>query len=135
MFPHIDVHRWRNDDWGSCREIKRSEEIIGHALGKLCQNIGCGGDNEQRINGLRNSDVLDRRIDVWLGTGIMVEHAGNDLFSRERGESEGPNELLRGARHNHLNADALVLQETNNLGRFVGGNTAANSKGDFHTEQ
>ena len=60
------------------------------------------------------------------------EHAGDDFFSGEGSEGEGLNELLGGAGHDDLHADAAILQQADNFGGFVGCDSAGDAEGDFH---
>ena len=99
---------------------------------KLCENIGGSGRYDQSVDGLRYSDVLDRRINVRFGAGIAVEHAGYNFFSGKCREGKRTNELLGGVGHNDLNANAAVLQQADNFGGFVCRDATANSKRNFH---
>ena len=74
--------------------------------------------NHERVNRLRDRDVLDRGIDVGLMLFIRREHAGNDFLSGKRGEGEGTYELLGSARHHNLYVDATILQQADNFCRL-----------------
>ncbi len=133
MVPHIHVHRGRDHDRRGGRQIKRGQEIAGNALRELGENVGRGGHNQQRINRLRDRDMLDGRVDVGLGIFVARgEHIGDDFFAGERGKGERANKLLRPLGHDDLHADAAVLQQANDFRRLVGRNPAADSECNFH---
>src|SRR6266498_2683271 len=76
--------------------------------------------------------MLDRGINIRFPAGVATKHASDNFFAGESCKGEGTNELLGGVRHDDLNANAAVLQQTNNLSGFIGGNAATDSQGDFH---
>ena len=76
--------------------------------------------------------MFNCRIYIRLGTGIVVEHAGNYFFTGKRCEGKRTNELLGGVGHYDLNANAAVLQQADNFGGFVCRDATANSKRNFH---
>ena len=132
MIPHVDVHGGRHDNRRGGREIERGQEVAGDALREVSQNVGRGGRDHERVDGLRDRDVLDGGIDVGRMLLAGSEHAGDDFFSGERGEGEGANELLGGAGHDDLHANAAVLQQADDFRRLVGCNPAGNAEGDLH---
>src|SRR5712691_3404098 len=137
MIPHVDVHGRCDHDWSGGREIEGGEEVGGNALGKVRENVGGGGSHEESVNRLRDRDVLDSGVDVG---GLLFsgrEHAGrehscNHFLAGERSEGERANELLGGAGHDDLHANAAVLQEPYNLGCFVSGDSAGDSESNLH---
>ena len=134
MVPHVDVHG-RCDHHGSGRsQIKCGQKIVGDALRELGENVGGGRHHQQRVNRLRHRDMLDRRIDVGLGILVAAgsKHVGDDLFTGERGKSQGANKLLCPAGHDDLHADAAVLQQADNFRRLIGCDAAADSERNFH---
>ena len=64
MLPHVDVHGRSDDDRRFGREVKGREKIVGDALREVRENIGGGRRDEQKINSLRDGDVLDGAFDV-----------------------------------------------------------------------
>ncbi len=132
MVPHVDVHRRCDNDRCSRCEIQRRQEVRRDALREVSQNIGCGGNNDESIDRLRDCNVLDGGIDVGLVFLAGREHAGNDFFSGERGEGKRLDELLGGAGHDDLHADATVLQQTQNFSCFVRCDSAGDAEGDLH---
>ena len=64
MIPHVDVHGGRDDDRRGGREIKSGQKIAGDSLREVSQNVRRRRRDHERINGLRNRNVLDGRVDV-----------------------------------------------------------------------
>ena len=96
------------------------------------QNVGGCGNDYQSVNRLRYGDVLDGRVNVGLAAGRLGKHSSDDFFSGQSSEGERSNKLLSGSGHDDLHANAAVLQQADNFGGFVCGNSAADSKGNFH---
>jgi len=85
MVPHVDVHGGGNDyGRGSCQK-ESGEKIVGNSLGKFCEDVGGGGSDDQRVNGLRYRYMFDGGVNVGFGSGVCGKDAGDDLFSGEGG--------------------------------------------------
>ncbi len=132
IVPHVHVHRRRDDDGRSGREEECCEEVARNSLREMRDDVGSGGSNQERIDGLRDGDVFDRRIDIGFVLFAGGEHAGDDFFSGKGGEGEGPDEFLGGAGHDDLHADTAILQQANDLGCFIGCDSTGNAEGDLH---
>ncbi len=113
------------------REVECAEKIVGDALRELGDDVGRGRGNQQSVNRLGNSNVLDRRVEVRL-LGVRPEQSGDDLLAGQRREGQRAHELLCRCGHDDLHAHSPVLQETNHLGRFVGGDAAAHAQSNSH---
>ena len=70
---------------------------------------------------------------AWLI--FRSEQVGDDFFSGESGEGERTNELLGGAGHDDLHADAAVLEQADDLRRLVGCNATGDAESDFHSRK
>ena len=66
MVPHVHVHGGRDHHRRRGRQIERGKKIGGDALRELGENVGGGRRDQQRIDGLRHGNMLDRGIDVRL---------------------------------------------------------------------
>ena len=132
MVPHVNVHCRGHDYRAGGGKVESSKKVAGDSLSEVRENIGGGGRDYQSVDRLRNCNVFNRRINIGRVLFPRRKHPGNNFFSGESGEGEGTYELLGGARHDHLHADAAILQQTNNLGRLVGCNSAADAKSYLH---
>ena len=109
---------------------KSGEEIVGDAARQFRNDVGsCGGD-DQGVDTLGDGDVLDGAFDV--GGRFSSKQAGDDFLPGQSGEGERRNELLRAARHHHLNFDLLLLQPPDQFGRLVGRYSSGNAERDAH---
>ena len=90
MIPHVDVHRRSDDDGRGGREIERGQEIAGNALREVRENVGGGGSDDQRIDRLRDRDVLDGGVDIRLcsspGENMPVMTFSPESAAKVRGE-------------------------------------------------
>ena len=109
MVPHVNVHGRRHHNWRSSCQIKRAEKIAGYALGEFSENVRRCRSNQQRIDGLCHSDMLDRGINIRMLAGTRTEHICNNFFAGECRKGERPNELLGSVGHDDLHADPAVL--------------------------
>ena len=132
MVPHIDIHRRRDNDGCSRREIQGRQEIRRDALREVSQNIGCRGNDDEGIDRLGDCNMLDGGINIRLVFLAGREHASNDFLSGERSECEGLDELLGGVGHDDLHANATVLQQTQHFRCFVRRDSAGDAEGDLH---
>ena len=131
VLPHVDVHGWSYNCRGLGGEKCSGQEIRSQTAGKLGQNIGCRGNDHERINRLRHGNVFDRRIKIGL-LGACAEKIGNDFLAGKRGKRQGPDKFLRRAGHDDLNSYAAVLQQAHNLRCLIRRNAAANAERNFH---
>ena len=132
MIPHVHVHRGRDDDGRGGREIERGQKIAGDSLREVRENVGRGGSDDEGIDRLRDGDVLDGGVDVGLMLFAGREHAGDDFFSGESGEGERADELLGGAGHDDLHADAAVLQQADDFRGLISCDSAGDAESDLH---
>jgi hypothetical protein len=131
MIPHVDVHRGRDHDWRSRREIQSGQEIAGNALRELRDHIRSSGHDDEGINRLCDRNVLDGRIQIRF-LPARGKHSCDDFFSGKGSEGEGADELLSGAGHDDLHADAAILQQANDFGGLIGCDAAGDTEGDLH---
>ena len=134
MVPHVHVHRRSHNDRRCRGKVQRGQKVSGHSLREVGKNISSSWGYHERIDRLRDRDVFDGRVDVGFMRFVRREHAGDDFLSGKRGKGEGSNELLGGPRHHDLHADAVILQEADDLCRLVGCNAAGDAEGDLHDE-
>src|SRR5215831_21042591 len=76
VFPHRRVHSGGHHDWSGTGKVGRSNEVVGNAIGQLCQRVGSSGCNYKKIDRLREGDMGDRVrivrrivVDDYVGTG------------------------------------------------------------------
>jgi len=112
--------------------MQRGEEIVGDAMGKLAENIGSGRGDKEQVNALRDSDVLNRALDIGGRRAGGAERFGDDFLAGEGGEGEGRDEFLRGARHHDLDVDFFLLEGADKLGGFVSCDAPGDPKRDSH---
>jgi len=98
----------------------------------MCDRVGRGGDYNERIDRLRNRNVLDGGIDIGLMLFARRKHTGDHFFTGERCEGKGTNKFLRRARHHHLHANSTILQQANDFRGFVSRDAAGHTQSDFH---
>ena len=129
MLPHDDVHRRRDDDGRGRGEIKGGDEVVGKAVGQLCQHVGGGGHDDQRGGGLGFGDVLDGGVALRdLGAGPQ---RGDDAVAADGGKGERRDKLFGGGGHGDVGVEAGLLQRTNELDGTVGSDASADADGDF----
>ena len=101
----------------------------------LREDIGGGGRDEQKIDALRDGDVLDGAFDVG-GRGVVgAEHFGDDFLAGERGEGERSDEFLGGAGHHDLHVELFLLQAADEFRGFVGSDSAGDAQSDLHRSE
>jgi len=64
MVPHVDVHRRSHNDRSRGRQVQRGQKVARNALGELGENIRRCRSNQESIDGLRDRNVFDSRVDV-----------------------------------------------------------------------
>ena len=59
MVPHLNIHGRCHDDGCDGGQVKRTQEIIGDALGKFGQDIGGSRGHQQEMTLSSQVDMLD----------------------------------------------------------------------------
>ena len=59
MLPHVHVHCWSHQHRRARGQVHGGEEVVGQAMGKLGQDVGCGGGDDERVGPLRLADVFN----------------------------------------------------------------------------
>src|SRR5215472_6395928 len=65
-------------------------------------------------------------------TARFGKQVGDHFLARERRECQGPNEGASGAGHDHLNAEAFLLETTHQFGGLVSRNASGDAECDLH---
>ncbi len=79
---------------------------------ELAEDIGSGRRDEEKINPLRDGDVLDRAFDIRGRSIVRAEHFRDDFLAGESSKGERRDELTRGACHHDLDIQVFLLQAT-----------------------
>ncbi len=132
VIPHVDVHGGGDDDRSFGGEEQGGEEVVGEAVGHLREDVGGGGGDDDDVGELGLGDVLDLACGIEAGggrlrCGFLVRgfgpEAGDDLVAGEGGEGERADELLGGASHDDVDVGSALLEEADQLGGLVGGDS------------
>jgi hypothetical protein len=86
--PHLHVHRRRDHHRLVGRQQEGGREIIGHARGHLCEQVGRGRADQHEIGRARQLDVAD--LDLIL----ELPQRGVDLGFGQRAEAHRGDEML-----------------------------------------
>ncbi len=103
MLPHVHIHGRRQHHRAGEGQIKRRKEIAREPVGKLAQQVGRGGSDDEQVVVLRDRDVLDGAFDG--------EKIGENLAAGERGEGQRADELFGGRGHHGLHLVALLHEK------------------------
>jgi hypothetical protein len=101
-------------------------------LREVRKDIGRSRRDQQKINPLRDSDVLDRAFNIGGLGAAGTEDLGDNFFSGERGERQRRDELLRRACHHHLDVELFLLEPADKLHGLVGCNSTGDAQSDLH---
>src|SRR5437762_854458 len=77
--------------------------------------------------------MVECTIEIPAGI-LSFEYVHVDFITGQRSKCQGGDELRSAFGHQHSNIDATVLQPSNDLGRFVACNAAADAKRYLHIE-
>src|SRR6185312_16342911 len=101
-------------------------------MSEFCQNIGRRRRDNQSINRLSNSDMLDGGINVGV-LRARAEEIRNHLLAAEGSERKRADKLLGSAGHNDLDSQSAVLEHAHQFGGFICSNAARDTKSYLHT--
>jgi hypothetical protein len=62
MREHVGVHRGRQHHWRLRGEVEGTQEIVGDPVGELADDVGRARRDEQEVDAVGDSNVLDVRI-------------------------------------------------------------------------
>ena len=119
-FPHVHIHRGRNDDGPRCSEKRCRHEVVGDSVGHLGDDVRRCGRYDDAISLFGERDMVDGV------RGVIEEPDGNFLMGQSS-EGGGSYELRGMLGHEHLNPCALLLEDAYELACFVGGDAAGNT--------
>jgi hypothetical protein len=122
--PHGLVHRRGEGHGGIGGQYQGSQQVIGHALGQACHQIGSGRGDQYQIGPFSQLDMAHGRL------GFRVEQIEMYRVARQRLQGQRGDELAAAAGHYHPHFGALVAQPTNQLGTLVGGNATTDAQDD-----
>ena len=87
MMQHLGIHGWRDEHRLVAGQKESREGIVGNAVGKLPNDIGCSGGHYQRIGPFCQCNML------YINIFQNLEGVRIDLILRERLQGQWGDEL------------------------------------------
>ena len=125
VLPHLPVHRRHDQQRTIARDAQRRQQIVGHAVRELGEEVGRGGRDHDRVGFTRQIDVrhVVRHAPVPL--------AGVDRTAGQRLHRDGGDELRGRFGHHDLHGRAGLGQQAREFGDLVAGDAARHAEDEM----
>ncbi|MGF6481566.1 hypothetical protein QFZ91_003729 [Paraburkholderia sp. JPY419] len=122
VLPHLPVHRRHDEQRAVARDAQSRQQIVGHAVRELGEEVGRRRRDHDRIGFARQINVRH-----------VVRHASVPLArvdrpARQRLHRDGGDELRGRIGHDDLHGRACLGQQTREFGDLVAGDAARHAE-------
>jgi hypothetical protein len=122
--PHLPVHRRRDRHRRRARKTQCRQQVVGHPMRKVRDEIGRGRRDDDQVGPARQLDMAHRTLCVLVPQVAAHLATGNGLERQRR------NELARAGGHHDLYLGAALDQAAHQVRALVGGDAAGDAQQD-----
>ena len=124
VFEHLCVRRRGNQQCSFKRQCSLQQNIVGNALGELVDTVRRGRGDDKDF-------TLLAKVNVVECTAPAFTLFGQYRVAGKRFKGQCRDKTLRRRGHDHMHIRTCLDKETRCITRFVGRDTACNTKKDF----